>query len=254
MYFKIENLLKKRIISLKKKGLFGIKAEFEAEGSSLRDIINLRILTLQTNTKLFVKIGGAEAINDIKKCIELNIDGIIAPMIETEFALSKFIGFFKKKNFTKLPHLSINIETKEVVKNLSKILIKSKVFINNITIGRTDLSKSLEKKAKIDPDSSRIYNMAIGVAKVSKKYSFDVTVGGSINFNTLKNLNNKIAIKNISRIETRKVIFPIASFLKKGVLDEALDFEEKYILYKNHITENDLANDNSRLAILKTRK
>ena len=67
--------------------LAGIKAEFEAEGSSVNDIARLKILTNKIGTKLKVKIGGVEAVNDIYNCISLNVDGIIAPMVETEFGL-----------------------------------------------------------------------------------------------------------------------------------------------------------------------
>ena len=57
MYLLHQNNLIKQIYLLKKKHkLFGIKAEFEAEGSSFEDVSNLRSLTFHCNTKLFVKI------------------------------------------------------------------------------------------------------------------------------------------------------------------------------------------------------
>ena len=46
-------------------GLMGIKSETEAEGSSYKDIARIRSLTSKLNIKLFVKIGGVEALNDI---------------------------------------------------------------------------------------------------------------------------------------------------------------------------------------------
>ena len=76
--------LEKNIKILKRRyKLAGIKAEFEAEGSSVMDIARLKILTESINTKLHVKIGGVEAKNDIYECISLGVDGIIAPMVET---------------------------------------------------------------------------------------------------------------------------------------------------------------------------
>ena len=99
MYLEFEKKIFNQIKLLKKNfGLIGIKAEFEAEGSSFEDVSNLRSVTNKSNTKLFVKIGGVEAINDIYKCIEIGVDGIIAPMVESKFAAFKFIDFFKKKN------------------------------------------------------------------------------------------------------------------------------------------------------------
>ena len=38
----------------------------------------------------FVKIGGCEAKTDLYNCVKLGVNGVIAPMIETPFALLKF--------------------------------------------------------------------------------------------------------------------------------------------------------------------
>ena len=46
-------------------------------------MIFLLSITNKSNTKLFVKIGGVEAINDIKFLLNINVDGIIAPIFET---------------------------------------------------------------------------------------------------------------------------------------------------------------------------
>jgi hypothetical protein len=42
----------------KRFGLGAVKAEFESEGSTFRDLIRLRRLTAQKNIPLFLKIGG----------------------------------------------------------------------------------------------------------------------------------------------------------------------------------------------------
>ena len=51
---------------------------------------------------MYVKIGGVEAVNDIYNCLELGIDGIIAPMVESKFGVKKFIDIFKKLNLKKI--------------------------------------------------------------------------------------------------------------------------------------------------------
>ena len=111
-YLNFDILLQKKLVNLKKKyNLYGIKAEFEAEGSSVEDINYLRKITSNANTKLFVKIGGVEAINDIYNCIKIGVDGLIAPMVETKFALTKFIDSINNLDLKKVPYLSINIES-----------------------------------------------------------------------------------------------------------------------------------------------
>ena len=54
--------------------------------------------------KLFVKIGGVEALNDIYNCLELCVDGIIAPMVETKFGAKKFIDIVDKLQLKKRAH------------------------------------------------------------------------------------------------------------------------------------------------------
>ena len=242
-------LLKKNFL------LYGIKAEFEAEGSTHYDILLLRSLTNKTNTKLYVKIGGVEAINDIKFLINIGVDGIIAPMVESKFAASKFLSFFDKNKIKKKIHLTIKIESKSAVENLHEISEEVKSRIDNVTIGRTDLAASYFNK-NIYPNSNFITNKIIEISKVFKKNKITTCVGGSIDNYTIKFYSKNLMIKkNINKIETRKVMLPLKVFLNsKNALQEALKFEELYILMKNEMNELNSKSDLSRLSILKTRK
>ncbi len=255
MYFHNQIKLLKQIKFLKKNyNLYGLKAEFEAEGSSNQDIQILRSITLKSNTKLFVKIGGVEAINDIYNCLEIGVDGIIAPMVETEFGVYKFVNFFKKNKLIKKPHLTINIETKSSFENLSSILSVGKNFIDNITIGRSDFSASYFNKS-ITPDSNFINDKIISISNQAKKYSITTTVGGSVSQKTIDKIRkNKEFLKKIVKLETRKVILPVRGFLKKDAIINALNFEKNYILLKNEINQFKLESENNRLTTLTTRK
>jgi len=167
--FVIKNEIINQLTVLKKRyKLIGIKAEFEAEGSSFEDVSNLRIITRGCDIRQFIKIGGVEATNDIYKCIEIGVDGIIAPMVESKFAMFKFVDFFRKKKLKNIPHLSINIETKTGYENLDDIISESKGFIKNITVGRSDLSKSFFKPS-ITPDCKFIQKIIIDISKKAKK-------------------------------------------------------------------------------------
>ena len=62
----------------------------------------MRKVTKKTKIKLNVKIGGCEAKNDIFFCKKISTDSIVAPMIESEYALKKIIqcaGKNKKINY-----------------------------------------------------------------------------------------------------------------------------------------------------------
>lgn len=79
-------------------GVIAIKAEFEAEGSRKDELIMLRdLIETVGGLKFIIKIGGCEAVHDLDQCKLLSATGVMAPMIETPFAIEKF-----KKAFTKV--------------------------------------------------------------------------------------------------------------------------------------------------------
>lgn len=95
--YKMENRLYDQLCKLRDEyNLQGVKAEFEAEGSSFRDLMRLRRLTSKAGVKLFLKIAGVEANRDIKDALEIDVDGIIAPMVESRFGAKKFFDSIQK--------------------------------------------------------------------------------------------------------------------------------------------------------------
>ena len=80
-----------QLMSLKDSGVVGIKQSFEDEGVILEDVLKIKRLCDKLDLKLNVKIGGCEAVTDINNCLSLETSGIVAPMVESEFALEKFV-------------------------------------------------------------------------------------------------------------------------------------------------------------------
>ena len=255
MYLKSEHNLFKDLKILKKKfSIQGIKAEFEAEGSNQFDIYKLRSLTNKLDIKLYIKIGGVEAVNDIYFCVEIGADGIIAPMVESKFALKKFLDSISKLKLRKKPHLSINIETINAVNKIEEIIKLAKGNINNITIGRSDLSSSYFKD-NISQNSLIIENKIFLVSKKAVQSRLTCTVGGGIDMNTIKLYRNNKNIKLVHKLETRKVIFLKSTMLRNSnALNVALDFEKNYVLYKQEINNLKLKSEISRLTKLQTRR
>ena len=199
---------------LKKIGALGIKTSFEDEGANFNDILVLRRLCNDINLKLIIKIGGAEAITDINMSLDLDCDGIVAPMIESNYALQKYLNALLdiSINNPKKIEIGINLETITAHNNIKNILENNTKNINSLTIGRVDLVGSMNKDRKyINSDEiHNIINNSFGYVRSNFKH-IKTYLGGSINnesedfIRTNKNL--------IDFIETRYIIFEVNTLL-----------------------------------------
>lgn len=89
------NVLEYEMIDILKRlkdeyGVFEIKAEYENEGSRQEELCRLKDITSKVGLPIIMKIGGVEAVTDIYNAITLGVNGIIAPMAETNLPLVNF--------------------------------------------------------------------------------------------------------------------------------------------------------------------
>ncbi len=251
----LENKLSKQLTKLKENyGLKAVKAEFEAEGASFRDLVRLRRLTAGLGIKLFLKIGGVEAVNDIKDSLDIGVDGLIAPMVESKFGVEKFIQACRRIYKNTDIHLTLNIETKNAVNQIDEILQYAQSKVHAITVGRTDLSQSYFRD-DIFPDSEFVTDILEMLGGKIKHYKFLASVGGSISIQSLQIFKNHSKIPRLfDQIETRKVIFPAKTLLSNvSAVKEALKFEELFILSKKEINDLFMESEIARLTQLERR-
>ena len=105
-------------------GLIGVKTSFEDEGASFNEVLRLKEICNQSKTKVTLKIGGPEAIRDIKDSMIIGVKGLVAPMVESEFGLTKFIGAVNSNLPSEVVsslQLNVNIETISAVLAIDKI-------------------------------------------------------------------------------------------------------------------------------------
>ena len=161
-------------------GVIGIKQSFEDEGALLDDVISVRRITELCNLMSFVKVGGCEANTDIYNCLRIGINGIIAPMVESEFAVSKFMDCYNSK-----AEYYLVIESKTAYANIDEILETGQDKLTGIVLGRSDLAKSYRLN-KSETDSDFIHSIAEDVFIKAKKYNLFTTLGGNVSIKSCK--------------------------------------------------------------------
>lgn len=199
--------IEKSLIKIKKKyKLVAIKQSFEDEGVS-RDVVNLiRNITYKNKINHNIKIGGCEAKSDMNYCEEIQCDGIVAPMIETDFALKKFI---QSSQNIKINSYYVNIETITAAKNIKSILLQDKKkILTGITIGRSDFTSSMGLSKKL-VNSTEVFNEIYKVLKIAKSFKYRTTVGGNLSIESKKFINDLYKKNLIDNIESRNVCIKV---------------------------------------------
>lgn len=187
-------------------GATAVKTSFEAEGIRLNELLTTKEIVLKADAGLTVKIGGCEALTDIRLAKMYGANSIMAPMIESRFALEKFLAM-SETEFTpdelKDLKLLINIETVDGHEKIDRILEASNLgMLYGIVLGRTDLCNALKVK---DPNSPEVLSIAKDLFTTVKQRKLRCLVGGAITAKSapfLRELNGLI-----DGYETRKVVF-----------------------------------------------
>jgi len=197
--------LKNILFKLKELGCSGIKISYEDEGALLNEVISMRYLTSSTGINLSIKIGGCEAKRDIVDCLNVSCDSIVAPMVESSFALNKFANSLKQYNYT--GEKGFNLETIQAYNNLEE-LSKEFYCIDFVTVGRVDFVGSI-KKDRSYVNNENMYDMVVNIFNKAKEYNKKCYLGGGISIDSKEFINKLISLELLDKFETRYIIFDV---------------------------------------------
>ena len=236
----------------------GVKAEFEAEGTRIEEALRLKEVVMKADVELTIKIGGCEAIKDMYDCRSIGVQRIVAPMIESSYALKKFLlsaqTVFENEGNEDVK-FAINVETIAGVNAFDDMLnIPEIKHLNGIVMGRADLTGSLNI-GRNDINEDSVFFITRDLFQKSKSANLDNAVGGGVSAYSLP-FFRKLGTRLIDRYETRKVVFECPKALNEkaseGIL-KAVGFEIMWLKNKKEYYDIISKEDDARLIMLESR-
>jgi len=256
------NTVEKRMVSIlrdlrENHGAYSVKAEFEAEGTRLEELLRLKEITLTAELGLTLKIGGCESVRDILEIQRVGVNYLVAPMIESAYALRKYLQAVDKffpADERGNTEILCNIETKDGYESLDEILSVPEInSLNGVIVERVDLCLSYGRdEDKIDDEET---NKAVeDMIRKIRGRGLAASIAGGVSANSLpffQRLGNFM-----DRYETRKMCFKYdpeqINQSEKGIL-KALGFEVLWLKNKINYEEGIVNNDKKRIMMIEQR-
>ena len=236
--------------------ILAVKAEFEAEGTRKDELVNLLNIVAHADLDLHVKIGGCEAVRDMHECRTFGATAIVAPMVETPFAMTKYLQAIdavytpeEQKNMLYV----FNAETITTYNNLDAILavpgVKEK--IDSVSVGRVDFTASLGL-TRADINTDKITPYVATMLRKCHDAGLKCGFGGGVSPDTKPVLD---AVSDVLyKFETRKIIYRYFDELKLvDALLLGMEFELLYLKNKNSLYTYLRNEDVKRIEMLEKR-
>jgi hypothetical protein len=237
-------------------GVVAVKAEFEAEGTRPDEFLRLLELARRADLKVALKIGGCEAVSDLLASRLYGVDHVIAPMVETPYALSKFIDA-KNTVYGPSDHSTqflFNLETETTIRNLDRMIDAARGAVDGVVFGRVDftLSRGMPRDAI---NERSITDAVLRVATACADANLELVVGGSVSNDAISALR-EIQLIRLDRFETRKVIFAGEAIQSPSIhagIRNAVEFELAWLKNKRDYYGSIAAEDEKRIAMMEAR-
>lgn len=240
-------------------GMLATKAEFEAEGTRTDELLRLLEIANKADVGLALKVGGCEAIRDMLEAKQFGVRYIIAPMVETPYALSKYIAA-KDKVYSPEEQDDVaflfNLETITAFNNLELMLqlACARPGCDGVVFGRVDFSASIGA-GRDAIESDEVTASIEAAAEACRKRGLEFVVGGAVSIDAVPNLRRFKAV-HLDRFETRKVVFSASALESPSLakaLRQAVHFELLWLLNKREYYGIMHREDQKRIQMLETR-
>lgn len=203
-------------------GITAVRAEFEAEGARSDELLRLMEICYRADLDLVIKIGGCEAITSLHHAKLLGAKTLIAPMIESPYALQKYAQAVEQvyQDARIDVEAYFNIETIQAFQQKETLAEEAtRLGLTGIVFGRFDFAGSMGL-GRQELNGQRVTDMVLEVSRLCLKHNLGFILGGGIAAESL-GVVRQIADVFLTRFETRKVAFDPA-LLHTAHAEEAL--------------------------------
>jgi 4-hydroxy-2-oxoheptanedioate aldolase len=257
------NSLEKRMVQVLKDlkdnhHVVGVKAEFESEGTRMEEALRLKEVVSSADLELTIKIGGCEALRDMYEARVIGASRIVAPMIESPYALTKYLNAtklaFPVDEWNETSFL-VNIETIAGFQKLNQILsLKEVRDLDGIVFGRVDMVGSMGL-SRDDVNAPQISEIALHLFTKAKEKTLQCVIGGGVSAETIPFIK-ELPAGLVDYYETRKIVFKCPEALNgnydKGIL-KAVGFELMWLKNKRDFYGMIFTEDKNRIEMLQSR-
>lgn len=240
-------------------GIVSVKAEFEAEGTRLEELLRLVDVARASGLPMTVKIGGCEAIRDLLEAKQIGVRYIVAPMVESAYAASKYVAaknLVYSKDEQQDTDFLFNMETITGYENRESLIaaISEPEGADGVVFGRVDFVGSMGWP-RDSINKQQTTDFAVETAKLCKKADKQLVMGGGVSIESIDAIRQVHAVR-LDRFETRKVVFDagkaLSADIEEGLVD-AVHFELLWLLNKRDYYNGIAQEDQKRIGMLEAR-
>lgn len=168
--------------------------------------------------EILLKIGGAGARNDIVEAARIGAGTIVAPMVESAYALEDFVEAAAERAPASV-RLGVNVETAGAVARLDEILSSpAAARLSLVVVGRTDLSRSM----RLRQDNPAVLAAAARVVAAARARGLATSIGGGV---TPRNARRLVEEIGPDRVNTRLFVLDPARGDVGAAVAESVEIE-----------------------------